>query len=46
MASDMTVAHHTCEGFLKFFLPEDTVTVDMEVMPFKGIHIFRQDNNS
>ena len=46
MASDMTVAHHTFEGFLKFVLPEDTVTVDMEVMTLKGIHIFRQDNNS
>ena len=46
MASDMTVVHHTCEGFLRFFLPEDTVTVDMEVMTLKGIHIFQQDKNS
>ena len=46
MASNMTVVHHTCEGFLKFVLPEDTVTVDMEVMTLKGIHIFWQDKNS
>ena len=42
----MTVVHHTCEGFLRFVLPEDTVTVDMEVMTLKGIHIFQQDKNS
>ena len=46
MASNMTVVHHTCEGFLRFVLPEDTVTVDMEVMTLKGIHMFRQDKNS
>ena len=46
MASDMTVVHHTCEGFLRFVLPEDTMTVDMEVMTLKGIHIFWQDKNS
>ena len=42
MASEMTVIQHTCEGFLRFILPEDTVTVDMEVMTLRGIHIFRQ----
>ena len=46
MASNMTVVHHTCEGFLRFVLPEDTVTVDMEVMTSKGIHISQQDKNS
>ena len=42
----MTVIHHQCKGFLKFVIPEDTVTVDMEVMTLKGIHIFRQDKHS
>ena len=46
MASDMTVVQHSSEGFLRFILPEDTVTVDMEVMTLKGIHIFRQDKHS
>ena len=46
MASEMMVVQHTCEGFLRFILPEDTVTVDVEVMTLKGIHIFRQDKNS
>ena len=46
MASEMTVIHHQCEGFLKFVIPEDTMTIDMEVMTLKGIHIFRQDRHS
>ena len=46
MASEMTVVHHQCEGFLKFVIPEDSMTIDMEVMTLKGIHIFRQDRNS
>ena len=37
---NVTVVHHTCEGFLRFVLPEDTVTVDMEVMTLKGIHTY------
>ena len=46
MASDMTVMQCTCEGFFKLVLPTDTVTVDMEVMTLKGIHIFQQDKHS
>ena len=46
MSSNMTVIHHPYKGFLKFVLPEDTVTVDMEVMTLKGIHIFWQDKHS
>ena len=42
----MTVVQHTCDGFLRFILPEDTVIVDMEVMTLKGIHIFKQDKHS
>ena len=46
MASIMTVIHHQCKGFLKFLIPEDTVTIDIEVMTLKGIQIFRQDRHS
>ena len=46
MASEMTVIHHQCKGFLKFVIPEDTMTIDMEVMTLKCIHIFRQDRHS
>ena len=42
----MTVVHHQCKGFLKFVIPEDTVTIDMEVMTLKGIHIFQRDKHS
>ena len=42
----MTVIHHQCEGFLKFLILEDTVTIDMEVTTIKGIHIFWQDRHS
>ena len=34
------------KDFLRFILPEDTETVDMEVMTLKGLYIFRQDKHS
>ena len=46
MANEMMVIQHNCEGLLRFILPDDTVTIDMEVMTLKGIHIFRQDKHS
>ena len=42
----MTVIHHQCKGFLTFLILEDTITIDMEVMTLKGIHIFWQDRHS
>ena len=41
----MIAALHNCEGPLKFILPDDTVTVDFEVMTLTGIHIYRKDRN-
>ena len=32
IASDMIAAQHNCEGLLKFILPDDMVTVNLEVM--------------
>ena len=46
MANEITVTQHNCEGLLRFILPDNTVTVDMEVMTLKRIHIFRQDKQS
>ena len=46
MASEMRVIQHGCEGLPRFIIPDNTVTVDMEVMTFKDVHIFRQDKNS
>ena len=38
-------AQLNCEGLLKFISPDDTVTVNMELMTLTGIHIYRQDKN-
>ena len=46
MANEMTVIQHNCEGLLRCILPDNTVSIDMEVMTLKGIHIFRQDKHS
>ena len=46
MASEMMAVQHSCEGLLRFILPDNTVTVDMEVMTLLGFHIFRQDKHS
>ena len=40
MTSDMMAAQHNYEGLLKFILPDDTVTVNMEVMTLTKIHIY------
>ena len=42
----MMAVQHSCEGLLRFILPDDTVTVDMEVMTLTGVHVFRQDKHS
>ena len=31
---------------LRFILPDDTATIDMEVITLKGVHIFKQDKHS
>ena len=45
MASDMMADQHNCKGLLKFILPDDTVTVDLEVMTLTGVHVYRKDRN-
>ena len=46
MASEMMVIQHSCEGLLRFIVPDNTVTIDMEIMTLKDIHIFKQGKNS
>ena len=46
MASKLIAAQHTCKGLLKYILPNDTVTVDLEVMTLTGVHIYRKERNS
>ena len=42
MASEMMVIQHGCKGLLRFIVPDNTVTVDMEIMTLKGIHILNK----
>ena len=46
MTSELIAPQHTCKGLLKFNLPDDTVTIDLEVMTLTGVHIYRKDRNS
>ena len=46
MASEMMVIQYGCEGSLRFAVPDDTVTINMEIMTLKGTHIFKHDKNS
>ena len=46
MANEMMAVQHGCEGLLRFILQDDTVTVGMEVMTLRGVHIFKQDKHS
>ena len=41
----MIAAQHNCKGLLKIILPEDMLTVDLEVMTLTGVHIYRKDRN-
>ena len=45
MARDMIAAHHNCEGLLKFILPDNMVTDNLEVMTLTGGHIYRKGRN-
>ena len=45
MASDMIAVQHNCKGLLKCILPDDTVTVDLEVMTLTGVHVYKRDRN-
>ena len=45
MASELIAAQHNCEGLLKFILPDDTVTDDLEVMTLTGVHAYKRDKN-
>ena len=41
----MIAAQHNCKGLLKFILPDDMVTVDLEVMTLTGFHVYIKDRN-
>ena len=43
MASELIAVQHICKGHLKFILPDDTKTVDLEVMTLTGVHVYKRD---
>ena len=45
MAGDIIAAQHNYEGLQKFILPDDMVTVDLEVMTLTGVHVYKRDRN-
>ena len=45
MESELIAAQHTCKGLLKFILPDDTVTIDLEVMMLTGVCVYRKDRH-
>ena len=36
---------HSCERLLRFVLPDNNLTVDMEVINLTGVYIFLQDKH-
>ena len=46
MANKLVTVQHSCSGLLKFVLPKDTVTVDLEVMTLTGVHVYKKDMNN
>ena len=45
MASDMIAFLHNCKGLLKLILPDNMVTVDLEVITLTGVHEYKNDRN-
>ena len=37
---------HSCNGLLKFVLPKNTVSVDLEEMTLTGVHTYKKDKNN
>ena len=46
MANELVSVQHSCDRLLKFTLPKDTVTVDLEVMTLTGIHTLKKNKNN
>ena len=46
MTHELITVQHSCKGLLKFVLPKDTVTVDLEVMTLTGVHVYKKDKNN
>ena len=46
MANELVTVQHNCNRLLKFILPKDIVTVDLEVMILTGVHVYKKDKNN
>ena len=46
MANELVTVQHSYDGLLKFILPKDTVTADLEVMTLTGVHTYKKDKNN
>ena len=46
MATELVTVQHSCDGLLKFVLPKDIVTVDLEVMTLTRVHTYKKDRNN
>ena len=44
MACDLALQCHFLYGFFHFYLPEDTIDVEITVRTLRGIHNFRKDH--
>ena len=41
----MIAAQHKWKGLLRIILPDNTVTVNLEIMTLTGVHVYRRDRN-
>ena len=46
MENKLVTVQHSCDGLLKFVLPKDTVTLDLEVMTLTGVPTYKKDKNN
>ena len=46
MATKLVTVQHNCDRLLKFVLPKDTVTVDLELMTLTWVHVYKKDKNN
>ena len=46
MANELATVQHSCNGLLKFVLPKDMVTVDLELMTLTGVNTYKKDKNN
>ena len=46
MANKLVTVQHSCDRLLKYVLPKDMVTVDLEVMTLTWVQTYKKDKNN